>query len=484
MKTLFILTIFVLTNIAFSQEIIKDTTFNSKFNYLRNTDLIFFDRYFFISGFSNNDNTGLIDFKKIDDNLNLIFETSTTFNQLTTSPRLFLTQSNNINQVSFYGNMLIYLLLQTINYKGEITYQTDSVNLKRNFLFNVGKFVKNYDFNLYHIYSMGSDSSGRLGLQLFDTVGNFVSDKKIYQMDFSIYKEIDLYSAISTKDSGLIVAGDLYNKSKKKYDVFLIRFDKNHSLVWENILECDSSRQIPGMITETSDGSIILTGFLRPFIKTINRFSQFVKKFNENGEFLWEKNYFEKIEVNDTKLFESPNGDYYMIANTFQRELDVDLLFNFCLLKTNKDGNLIWQKVWGKPDVQNRLKHIVFTGENELIISGDQGNYTYIAKLKDTTKVEVMDNRFSFNYLQLFPNPSNISNSSYINFYLQTNVNIQIELVNNLGIKVADIFTGFKEAGEHTIQFTPDANLPSGTYWLKVIINGTEQVVKPLLIVQ
>jgi|GEM_PF-3383190 len=109
--------------------------------------------------------------------------------------------------------------------------------------------------------------------------------------------------------------------------------------------------------------------------------------------------------------------------------------------------------------------------------------YTYMFVTGNTTDVNI--SKFTVDYyLKVYPNPSNLSNSFNINYNFQNTINIQIELVNNIGIKVADIFTGFKEAGEHTIQFSPDASFPSGVYWVRMILNGTEQVEKPVVIMQ
>jgi len=104
----------------------------------------------------------------------------------------------------------------------------------------------------------------------------------------------------------------------------------------------------------------------------------------------------------------------------------------------------------------------------------------YIHSNSIITNVEDKDFVNSF---IIYPNPSNLSNSFSISSNFPNHVYIQIELINNLGIKVLDIFTGFKEAGEHIIQFTPDASLPSGVYWVRMIMNGTEKVVKPVIFI-
>lgn len=96
--------------------------------------------------------------------------------------------------------------------------------------------------------------------------------------------------------------------------------------------------------------------------------------------------------------------------------------------------------------------------------------------------VAVQENHYKHIHFEVSPNPVCMTNSISINFFIENNVNLIFELINTLGIKIADIYSGFKEAGEHTIQFTPDVNLSSGTYWVRMIKDGREQMIKPIII--
>ncbi len=42
----------------------------------------------------------------------------------------------------------------------------------------------------------------------------------------------------------------------------------------------------------------------------------------------------------------------------------------------------------------------------------------------------------------------------------------------------------FSKDGNHTIQFTPDAYLSSGFYWLNVLVNGAAQTTSPILLLR
>ncbi|MFH1049784.1 MAG: hypothetical protein V1779_02510 [bacterium] len=96
---------------------------------------------------------------------------------------------------------------------------------------------------------------------------------------------------------------------------------------------------------------------------------------------------------------------------------------------------------------------------------------------------DVHSNKNEVNEIFISPNPVNYSNLINISFTTQKNVTIKIELINLIGINIADIYSGFKEAGEHIIYFKPDNSMSAGTYWIRMVINGKKQIIKPLLII-
>ncbi|MFH1050297.1 MAG: T9SS type A sorting domain-containing protein [bacterium] len=502
MKKISITFLFLITYIANSQEIIKDTLIINNNNYLRNTGLLFYNNHFYLSGFSSTKNVEgwpnetNIHLTKLNQDFNFIWETKTSMykdaNALF-SIYSYINQEENINHIAKYSALVQWLYVETVDTSGKYVFKMDSVNMKKNFMKQAGEVFVDYDYTIKHIYVYGREYERTLVLQTYSSEEfSISSEDTIYKMDtskYSIkYNEIDINTVLPTKDSGFVIAGELYDKTKKKYDMFFIKYDKNINIIWERIYDESDSinpRHIPLNIIENSEGDLLIIGRLRYYINPQYRTTVFIKKFDSKGNFIWEQKYFENLEIVGLKLLETNKGNYYIAASSFQKNVEAppDTYFNFCLFKVNNRGELIWENIWGIEDSQNLLNGLYIENDNEVVVSGSQDSYTYIARIIDTTKVNIRDKQKIVNYFITFPNPLFKGRSFIINFSIEQNSKINIEIINNLGIKISDIFNGSKEAGEHSIQFEPDNSLPTGTYWVRMIINRTEQIVKPIVII-
>ena len=90
-------------------------------------------------------------------------------------------------------------------------------------------------------------------------------------------------------------------------------------------------------------------------------------------------------------------------------------------------------------------------------------------------------NDFSF---KIYPNPITNDKTFNININLKQNANVSIYLYNSLGIIAGNNYSKYLNGGFHTIRYAPDANLPSGTYWLRMTINNKETIVNPVVIMR
>lgn len=80
---------------------------------------------------------------------------------------------------------------------------------------------------------------------------------------------------------------------------------------------------------------------------------------------------------------------------------------------------------------------------------------------------------------QNYPNPFNPSTK--INFGLKKSTNVEINVYNILGNKVATLVNEFKPAGNHSVLFNAK-NLSSGIYFYKIVTNEFVQTRKMLML--
>jgi hypothetical protein len=460
---------FIILNISNSQEIVKDTTIVNGNLFLRNSHLLQFNDYLYLSGFSSSlrRDTTSTHLTKVDKQFNFIWDSKTNkYDSLFQlfSEFSFVDAKGDINSIASYGSIIQWLFFERIDTSGNVVFQIDSANLRNNFLGGHGSLFKNHNNEIFYCYGLGSNKSGRLMLLSFDINCKFIKKDTIFFMDTVNYNEISAKSSILTKDSGYVVSGTFYNRKMNKYDLFLHKYNKNSKLIWEKIFKSDSATQTPSQLLETSTGEIMLVGFLRPFPSTINKATHFVRKFNNTGNLIWDKSFIENIGVTMLNIFESNNGNFYLIANTLQKLLEdpPDAYYNFCLLKITGNGDLIWEKTWGMADVNNYLTGLVFDKNNDIIVSGNQGIYTYIARIKDTTTTSISDLFVSEKCLIISPNPSNsFIDINFSNKNILLNLN-QINIYNSIGEIVLSISILNPDSQRIDI-----SSLPPGLYFVR-----------------
>jgi len=150
-------------------------------------------------------------------------------------------------------------------------------------------------------------------------------------------------------------------------------------------------------------------------------------------------------------------------------------------LNINKDTNVIAElcgTVLLARDNTTALRITDFSLANPFCeVETKDGSLTILGCVIDISRV-IMSHQPEIIF---YPNPA--GDVIQIVIRSKEKANLKIEIINNLGINRTQIFEGEVKIGESEITFSTDNKLPSGTYWLKVIINGTEQIVKPLLIV-
>ena len=99
----------------------------------------------------------------------------------------------------------------------------------------------------------------------------------------------------------------------------------------------------------------------------------------------------------------------------------------------------------------------------------------------ELSKVIEVDVGSPMNYelSQNYPNPFNPSTT--IRFSLLESNPVNLSIFNSLGEKVEEVVNEVKEPGVHTIEFSAQ-DLPSGTYFYRIQVNGFTQIKKMILL--
>jgi len=146
--------------------------------------------------------------------------------------------------------------------------------------------------------------------------------------------------------------------------------------------------------------------------------------------------------------------------------------------------NLIWENIGFVEGHGNSNSPKEYSYVDENVIAG---KYSYRLKQIDTdgkfefSKVIEVDLGSPMNYelSQNYPNPFNPSTT--IRFSLLASNPVNLSIFNSLGEKVDELVNEVKEPGVHTLEFSAQ-DLPSGTYFYRIQVNGFTQIKKMILL--
>ena len=176
------------------------------------------------------------------------------------------------------------------------------------------------------------------------------------------------YYVEQTTDEGYIITGAYDPGSYWIWDVFLIKTDSEGNAEWTKTFDGDDSHDVGHCVKQTSEGGYIITGY------TYRESSDlWLIKTDANGNIEWDNTY------GDTELPEQgysviQSGDEYIITGFAKPEYETSIQYDVWILKTDIDGNEIWNKTYG--DIEDdRSYDIKPTLDNNFIIAGFTDSY-------------------------------------------------------------------------------------------------------------
>jgi hypothetical protein len=154
-----------------------------------------------------------------------------------------------------------------------------------------------------------------------DAMGN-----KIWEGTFGREnQQNDGFAVAATLDGGFIVTGRIVDRMCIKPTTWVLKFDKNSNLQWENQYELG----IAYAVTQTKDGGYVLSGAHNSNCSIFS--SVYILRLNANGHIMWEKIYHEyEIHVLlESGIIETSDGNYALVAKSV-------------IMKVDPSGNVIW----------------------------------------------------------------------------------------------------------------------------------------------
>jgi hypothetical protein len=164
-----------------------------------------------------------------------------------------------------------------------------------------------------------------------------------------------------TNDGGYIIAG-----SRAPGDAWCIKTDEFGNMVWNSTFGGPGSDS-PNSVVQTLDGGYVFAGVFN-YHEGINR-DVWLFKTNSEGELLWEKTFVEDAPAQGWSMQLTDDGGYIITGEKTSLE---NFLNDILLIKTDDEGELLWEKTFGG-DHEDKGLDVLQTNDGGYIIIGFTG---------------------------------------------------------------------------------------------------------------
>lgn len=269
-----------------------------------------------------------------------------------------------------------------------------------------------------------------------------------------------------TTDGGYIIAGQMRGGSGGINKVYLIKTNSSGDTLWTKTLGWGQG--IGYSVQQTSDGGYIIGADLDNFDG--QSYNVYLIKTNANGDVLWEKTFGGNDYDNGGSARQTTDGGYVIVGNTRSFGAGV---FDVYLIKTNTNGDTLWTKTFGGFDWDSG-NSVQQTTDGGFVIAGytrsfGAGNNDVYFIKTDANGVVAVNSEVGipsyFSLDQNYPNPFNPVTS--FRFQIPQRNFVKLEIFNSLGQQVTTVVDEEKEAGNYEISWDA-AGLSSGVYFYKL----------------
>jgi len=180
------------------------------------------------------------------------------------------------------------------------------------------------------------------------------------------------YSVQQTDDGGYIIAGTRYSYEVRFLSqiVWLIKTDRNGSRVWDRIFGGERT-DIGYSVQQTRDGGYIIAGVTESF--GAGKQEAWLIKTDAHGNEDWNKTFGGPRDDLARSVQQTTDGGYIIAGSTYSHNA-AHLSQMVWLIKTDADGNKIWDRIFGGP-LDNWGNSVQQTNDGGYIITGATKSY-------------------------------------------------------------------------------------------------------------
>lgn len=166
-----------------------------------------------------------------------------------------------------------------------------------------------------------------------------------------------------TKDGSNIIVGASSATLSTDAGVYILNLASTGNIAWNKVLTAGGKQLLPSSVKELIEGGFIITGIATT---SDNQNDIFVMKTDASGNLAWCK-FFGKDTDSDTGagVIETSDSGFLLAGSTSTSGSGSS---DFTLIKLDKDGNIVWNKTYGKQGTETAYSFIPYENDNYVIM--------------------------------------------------------------------------------------------------------------------
>ncbi len=195
-----------------------------------------------------------------------------------------------------------------------------------------------------------------------------------------------LYEVIPSEDGGYLAVGShSYSEQRGEPNIYAIKTDASGNLIWQKSYGISEYKpDAPADIIPSGDGGYLIAGYSQ----SQQNKEAYLIKIDADGNIIWEKTYGGSGGNEIKKIRQTTDGGYVFVGSTSSFYTGSEGDFDFYLVKTDAEGNLIWEKHYGGTD-WDRANSFVITNDGGYLMVGYTASPEFGAVARDIYLVKV-----------------------------------------------------------------------------------------------
>jgi hypothetical protein len=216
------------------------------------------------------------------------------------------------------------------------------------------------DNGYFVVGATNSLGAGGLDVYLlkFNSLGSVM-----WQKTFGGPFDDDGFAVVALPDGGCVIAGWINASGTENSDIYMVRTDSAGNKVWEKVLG-GPEKDIGSAMIQTTDGGFLISGYTTSF--GVEGTDAYLLKTDANGNLLWQKTYGGAGRDDARAVAATPDGGYILVGSSTPAGADNSDVY---LVKTGPSGNLQWERRIGGPDNETGMS-VIATSDRHYVITG------------------------------------------------------------------------------------------------------------------